>query len=275
MKLMQYSFLLLVTLVFAGSCKKESTSPSQNNNTATNDKVGTYKGPFTYTDSETDTVLNDYEFEITKTGDNKYNALSADETIEFEVTDNNGTLNIPDLSQYGFTTFSGTLSNNTFKFDITGDDDGNEFEVGFVGTKKNTGTTPSNEYFIFDNNTYNGRPELTTCEDQPGSYPTYYFGIYNDAGGSVLIRLKSKPGAGTYNVVSYQKRIDENIGADECVVSVSETISSPSYFSTGTSGKLYVTLENGKLVHRIENVKVALNEGMPEKLISAAKGYCK
>lgn len=273
-KKLHYLFLIF-SILFFSACEKDSTSTTNPNTTEAN-KEGTFRGSFAFKDDFTDTLIQSYELNLTKTGNNKYKVLSTDGEFDIDIIDNNGTITLTDELKDLFTNFTGSLTNNAFTIQADGDDQGNLFQLGYNGIKT-TNTTLGEEYFIFDNTIINCQPDLTTCETTQASYSYFYFGIYDNqnTGGALLIRTKVAPTPGTYNVVSYQKFSDEVLASDECIVIASNTQSSPNYYSTGTTGTLVVSQQNGKLVYQLSNVSVALGETYPELTISAAKGYCK
>jgi hypothetical protein len=281
MSFKKINFLLIALIITVFSACEKDDSTSTNNNTVS--KEGSFKGAFTFKDDNTDTTIVDYVVTLTKIADNKYHVLSADGALDLDVNDNNGTISITDELKDLFTNFTGTLSYTVFSIESDGDDDGNLFQLGYVGTRVNTPSpTTAEEYFIFDDSTIVCDPDYTTCEAQAGSYPYFYFGIYNtpninnnSTGGSLLIRTISQPTPGTYRVVDFERFVNEELAADECVVLASKIFYSTTHYSTGDNGTLIVTQKDGKLVYELNNVSVAPAGRTPILYVSKAKGFCK
>lgn len=278
-KKINFLFIALIITVFS-ACEKEDSASSSNTNTS---KAGKFKGPFTFKDDYTDTSIQNYEFNLTKIADNKYQILSVDSGFELEVLENNGALSLPDELKAFFTNFSGTINDNSLVIQGNGDDDGNLFQFTYVGTKVNTPTPPlADDYFIFDDSTIICDPDYTDCNFVNASYSYYIFGIYNrsninnpSTGGHLTVKTKNTPSPGTYTVVDYEKFYNDDLGPDECVVNTSKINYSQSFYSTGDNGTLTVTQKDGKLVFELNNVSIAPAGRTPILNMSKARGYCR
>ena len=265
--------LILTTII---SCDDDDETPKEQ----IIDKSGIFTGTFNYQTDGFDTAFQDLEFTVTKQSNDNYIITNKDLfDVTFVMKDNKGSLSLVDGSEAGLTTSVGTLTTTNITLSGNGESDGEAFSFTYGGVKKGTGGGGSNnneEYFIFDGKRYNADASATNCRLETAPFSFYFIGMYTLTGGAgCIVRFKTTPTPGTYQVASYQSFIDEDIPANACTVSVDESFTASGYYSTGTSGTVVVTESNGKIKVRISDAALAYNPGETEKILSDGILLCK
>jgi len=267
-------FFILTTIISCGDDDKETPKEQ------VVDKSGVFTGTLNYQTDGFDTTFQDLEFTVTKQSNDLYTITNEDLLdATFVMKDNKGSLSLVDGSGADLTTSVGTLTTTNITLSGNGVTDGEAFSFTYGGVKKGSGGGGSNnpeEYFIFDGKRYNADASATNCRLETVPFSFYFIGMYTLTGGAgCIVRFKTTPTPGTYQVASYQTYIDEDIPDNACTVSVSESFTASGYYSTGTSGTVVVTVTNGKIQVRISNAALAYNQGDPEKILSDGILLCK
>ena len=267
-------FFILTTIISCGDDDKETPKEQ------VVDKSGVFTGTLNYQTDGFDTTFQDLEFTVTKQSNDLYTITNEDLLdATFVMKDNKGSLSLVDGSGADLTTSVGTLTTTNITLSGNGVTDGEAFSFTYGGVKKGSGGGGSNnpeEYFIFDGKRYNADASATNCRLETAPFSFYFIGMYTLTGGAgCIVRFKTTPTPGTYQVASYQTYIDEDIPDNACTVSVSESFTASGYYSTGTSGTVVVTVTNGKIQVRISNAALAYNQGDPEKILSDGILLCK